>query len=167
MRGNLPQASRFALALLLACAAAAYAGESASPGPTNLAARFALKPPVQDYYPVVSRMLDEQGTTTVRLCYDDQGVPGQVTVAESSGFARLDAAALRWGQAVRIRPGVFRGQPRPACVRIFAVFSLKGNQEPPSPLENFMILEPDPDLPLPPPHPAGRFIPLEAGAGRG
>ena len=98
------------LVLFLACTTAATAAESPPTGiPANLP-RYAFKPHVEDYYSSAARTLKEQGTTKVRLCYDNQGRPNQVTVAESSGFERLDDAAVRWGKAVRVTPGLYGGQ---------------------------------------------------------
>ena len=150
------------LFMFLAFAAVAVAAESPPTGLPASLPRYAFKPRVADYYPAASRNLEEQGTTLLRLCYDDQGRPSQVTVGGSSGYPRLDEAAVRWGKAVRITPGRFRTQPQPACVKIPARFSL----EQPVQLPDEDLLLPEvqvppvlKDLPLPPPAP-GRFLPL-------
>ena len=158
------------LIMFLACATAAAAAESP---PNDIPAslpRYAFKPHVEDYYPPTSRTMKEQGTTKIRLCYDDQGRPAQVTVGETSGFARLDEAALLWSKATRINPGLERGRPQPACVMIPVEFSLEKSQEPPDNRAELLLplVEVPPiliDLPPPPPpgtipgYP-GRFIPL-------
>ena len=46
----------------------------------------------------MSRRLGEQGTTRLRVCVDEEGKATGVEVDGSSGFERLDSAAL---QAVR------------------------------------------------------------------
>ena len=51
-------------------------------------------------YPAISRRLNEQGKTTVRVLIGPDGQPKRAEIAKSSGFARLDDAALaavmRW-----------------------------------------------------------------------
>jgi protein TonB len=118
--------------------------------------RYAFKPRIADYYPPSSRALKEQGTTRIRLCYDEQGSPNPVTVDESSGYAKLDEAALLWGRAVRITPGIYRRQPQPACVRIPVLFSLEESQGPPHQDEELLPPLEAPPLPVidPPPPPA-------------
>jgi TonB family protein len=160
------------LVLFIACATAAAAAESP---PTDIPAilpRYAFKPQVEDYYPSTSRTMKEQGTTEIRLCYDVQGRPNEVTVGESSRFARLDEAALRWGKAMRITPGLYGGRPQPACVKIPVKFSLEKSQEPPDWREEWLLPPVEVEVPpilidVPPPPPPGmipgypgRFIPL-------
>ncbi len=160
----------FTLFTLLACATAAFAAESTTTGKSETLPRYALMPLVRNFYPAASLNLKEEGTTKIRLCYDDQGTPTQVIAIESSGFDRIDEAALRWGNAVRITPGLFRGQPRPACVRIPVKFPLEQSQKPPGQNTDFALPEIQvppilTDLPLPPPPPPGSFIPLGDGTG--
>lgn len=45
-------------------------------------------------YPLESRRLNEQGQTRVRIATDDKGRALTITVAQSSGFPRLDAATV-------------------------------------------------------------------------
>jgi TonB family protein len=150
--------------MFLACVTMAAAADSAPTGTTVSLPRYAFKPLVEDYYPDVSRILKEQGTTKLRLCYGDRGSRNQVAVDKSSSFARLDEAAVRWGKAVRIVPGLFRGQPQPGCVVVPVKFSLEKSQESPDQGEDLLLPEVQvppilDSLPLPPRYP-GRFIPL-------
>ncbi len=149
--------------VLLAFATATACSESPPHDiPANLP-RYAFKPQVEDYYPAASRALKEQGTTKIRLCYDDRGRPRDVTVDESSTFSRLDEAAVRWGKAVRVTPGIFRRQPQPACVKIPVKFSLEKSQEPPDGREELLLppVEPPEILIIPPPvMPPPQPIPL-------
>jgi protein TonB len=62
-------------------------------------------------YPVLSRRLGEQGTVVVRVLVDEQGWPRQPSVWRSSGFERLDQAALRHISASRFVPGRSGHQP--------------------------------------------------------
>lgn len=55
---------------------------------------------VEPAYPATSRRLGEEGTTRLRVMVDESGRPREVQVQASSGFARLDQAAIeavkRW-----------------------------------------------------------------------
>ena len=55
---------------------------------------------VEPVYPATSRRLGEEGTTRLRVMVDESGRPRDVKVMTSSGFARLDQAAIeavkRW-----------------------------------------------------------------------
>ncbi len=56
------------------------------------AIRYRVPPPVE--VPLASRRLRESGTVLLRVLVDAQGLPRQITLHQSSGFARLDAQAL-------------------------------------------------------------------------
>jgi len=116
------------LAILLAYAATAGAADAP---PTLVPAQllaYAHIPATDDYYPEVSRALKEQGTVSLALCYNQQGKPVELSVVKSSGFSRLDSAALRWGRSVRIKPAIITGIARSGCVSIRAAFSLEPTQ---------------------------------------
>jgi protein TonB len=55
---------------------------------------------VDPIYPPASRRMDEQGAVRLRVLVDERGRPQEVEVAKSSGFPRLDEAAVtavkRW-----------------------------------------------------------------------
>ena len=143
------------LIMFLAGSSAAVAAESPPGGKPAPWAGYAFKPPMENYYPAASRNAKEYGTTEIRLCYDEQGRPDEVTVSGSSGFVRLDEAALNWGRAVRITPGFLRGKPRRGCARIPVSFS---PEESGALQAQGDLLSPDvppirTDLPLPPPPP--------------
>ncbi len=59
------------------------------------------KPP----YPPISRRLNEQGKTTVRVLIGLDGQPQRAEIAKSSGFDRLDQAALTTVMRWRYVPG--------------------------------------------------------------
>jgi protein TonB len=50
-------------------------------------------------YPIVSRRLREQGTLRLKLTIDDRGSVTEAVVVNSSGFERLDEAAVSWVKA--------------------------------------------------------------------
>ncbi|MFN5349920.1 MAG: energy transducer TonB [Polaromonas sp.] len=83
-----------------------------------VAAAPAAPPPVQlpssdaDYlqnprppYPPISRRMNEQGKTTVRVLIGADGQPQRAEIAKSSGFSRLDDAALATVMRWRFVPG--------------------------------------------------------------
>ncbi len=59
------------------------------------------KPP----YPALSRRLNEQGKTTVRVLIGVDGLPQRAEIATSSGFDRLDQAAMATVMRWRYVPG--------------------------------------------------------------
>lgn len=67
-----------------------------------------LTPPVLEY-PFASRRAREQGQVRVRLLVDPQGRPQQLELLRSSGFARLDEAALAAVRATRFKPYLDNG----------------------------------------------------------
>lgn len=91
---------------------------------------YAYKPDTNDYYPSTSRNLGEEGLVKLTLCYGTDGKvdKDRVTVAESSGHARLDDAALRMGPRFRIKPATVDGKPEADCVAVPVRFSLKGEE---------------------------------------
>lgn len=89
----------------------------------------AFMPSASDYYPAASRQAGERGTTRVRICY---GIDGKVTaaaVAESSGFPRLDEAAVKMAQAARLRPATIDGKAQADCVVLPLAFPPRNGQK--------------------------------------
>lgn len=64
-------------------------------------ASFVIRPLAS--YPAESRAAGEQGVVVLRLVVDANGRPTSVTVARSSGFPRLDRAAIEAGWRCRVR----------------------------------------------------------------
>ncbi|WP_226949160.1 energy transducer TonB [Rhizorhabdus wittichii] len=62
-------------------------------------------------YPVESRRKHEQGTVVVRLLIGTDGRVADISIAQSSGFARLDQAALQAIRGWRWQPIIRDGQP--------------------------------------------------------
>lgn len=56
-------------------------------------------------YPSISRRLNEQGRTTVRVLIGPDGLPQRAEIGKSSGFSRLDDAALATVMRWRYVPG--------------------------------------------------------------
>jgi len=85
-------------------------------------------PNTADYYPPAAIRLDEKGITSVRVCVDGAGrLTADPVIAQSSGSARLDAAALRLAQAGsgHYLPSTEDGRPVSACYPFGVRFELK------------------------------------------
>ena len=75
-------------------------------------------------YPQASRRLREEGEVLVRVLIGTDGRPSEVSLLRSSGFSRLDDAALAAVRVAMFRPYVVAGQARSAYVRVPVEFSL-------------------------------------------
>ena len=65
-------------------------------------------------YPPVSRRLGEQGTVILEVLVDESGRATDAKLVQSSGFPRLDEAALAGVKAsYRFVPGTVDGKPQP------------------------------------------------------
>ena len=91
-------------------AAPAPPAPSAEPRVIPASAVQYLEPPAPEY-PRLSRRIGESGRVLVLVFIDEAGRPHRVQVARSSGYMRLDDAALAAVQRARFRPPTFDGQP--------------------------------------------------------
>jgi protein TonB len=82
-----------------------------------------LTPP-QLRYPAASQRLREQGTVQVRVLVDPRGAPQQMQLVRSSGFTRLDDAALDTVRATRFKPYAENGVALPFWVVMPLIFEL-------------------------------------------
>lgn len=62
-------------------------------------------------YPSISRRMGEQGKVLLRVLVSEQGLPQQIEIKESSGYDRLDKAAVASVQRWRFVPGKRNGVP--------------------------------------------------------
>ena len=76
-------------------------------------------------YPRISRRNGEQGTVIVRVFISTQGTPEKAEVRTSSGFTRLDQAALEAVQRWRFVPGRRNGTPEAMWFNIPVRFILE------------------------------------------
>ncbi|HET7793132.1 MAG TPA: energy transducer TonB [Rhizobacter sp.] len=76
-------------------------------------------------YPRTSRRLQEAGTVTLRVYIDERGHVASVQVSKSSGFSRLDDAALTSVKKWRFKPYVVNGQPMAGYAVIPVMFELE------------------------------------------
>lgn len=78
--------------------------------------RSALKPD----YPAPAIRAQEEGVTTLALCISSQGRVMTASVAGSSGYSRLDDAALKWVRTQRFNPATENGAPVATCSHTLA-----------------------------------------------
>lgn len=75
-------------------------------------------------YPAASMELGEVGTVTMMLLIDEQGRVKDVQVTKSSGYPRLDRAAVAAQRQLRLKPYIEAGVPRSVYVPRSATFNL-------------------------------------------
>lgn len=103
------------------------ANAAAAPVPRDTIALAAPKPVdhadcriAKPTYPELSKRRGEAGTATVRFVIDATGAVGNIALIKSSGFARLDNAAVQALRESACRPYVENGSPiRVAFVQAF------------------------------------------------
>jgi protein TonB len=76
-------------------------------------------------YPPQSRRLGEKGRVVLMVLVDEQGRPVQARVQTSSGFQRLDDAAVNAMRGARFRPYTENGMPQAVWVPAPIVFNLE------------------------------------------
>ena len=83
-----------------------------------------LEPPAPEY-PRLSKRNAESGRVMVRVFIDTAGLPRNVQVSSSSGFVRLDDAAVAAVQKARFKPYTENGQPTAAWTNVPINFELE------------------------------------------
>lgn len=81
---------------------------SAPAAPKSGTAAIARATP-QPEYPPLSRRRGEEGTVTLRISVDDHGGVAHIEIVESSGFRRLDEAAVAGVRSWRFEPATESG----------------------------------------------------------
>ncbi|MBC6958250.1 MAG: energy transducer TonB [Lautropia sp.] len=96
------------------------------PAPKDVSIRAVqyLKLPVLRY-PPASRRLLEEGRVDVRVLVDAGGAPRDTVVLRSSGYPRLDEAALATVRATRFKPYTENGVAMPFWVVMPLIFELE------------------------------------------
>jgi protein TonB len=75
-------------------------------------------------YPYLSRRAREEGVVLLKVLVSTEGRAARLEIQESSGYARLDEAALKTVGKWRFVPATQAGQPREAWVLVPVTFSL-------------------------------------------
>lgn len=78
--------------------------------PPTIDASYLQNPPPT--YPPISRRLGEQGKIVVRVLIGADGIPQRAEIKRSSGFERLDRAAVEYVMRCRYSPGKVGGVPQ-------------------------------------------------------
>jgi protein TonB len=99
------------------------------PQPVELSAELSVSCPVRSppEYPRVSRRMNEQGKVILRVALNEEGRVEHVTIRTSSGYSRLDAAAVAAVKTWRCAPAIQNGIAVPAVALQPFVFILEGN----------------------------------------
>ena len=97
-------------------ASSANSDSPAGAGPT-VPLSYVVTKPINDFYPPGSIRLSEEGASTLQVCVGANGaLAAAPTLETSSGYGRLDAAALKWArEALRFAPAQRDGKAVPAC----------------------------------------------------
>lgn len=90
-------------------------GAMAAPAPAAKRIGPKMRPGPEPPYPPESRRAEEQGDTGLKVCVSASGRVTAAEVASSSGFPRLDAAALKWVREARFHPGTVGGVAQDMC----------------------------------------------------
>lgn len=80
--------------------------------------------PLASDYPPMSLKMEEEGTATVRLTIGESGAVEDVRIEKTSGFPRLDAAALRVGKRAQCRPYLVAGRAQSVTAPLPVGFTL-------------------------------------------
>lgn len=98
-------------------------------GPVTLTSELSVSCPklTAPVYPAVSRRMGEEGKLVLRVELDETGRIDNARVVESSGFARLDEAALTTVKDWQCKPAMRDGQPVRAIALQPFNFVLQGN----------------------------------------
>ena len=86
---------------------------AAASGPVALPGELSVVCPqrTQPLYPILSRRMNEEGTVVLRVELDETGAVVAAQVKSSSGYPRLDEAALAAVRHWRCQPAMRQGQP--------------------------------------------------------
>jgi protein TonB len=116
-----PVAEKAAPAAAVAVAAAPAAAPAAPvAGPRTITSGVEYIRAPQPEYPALSKRMGEQGKVVLRILVNEQGLPDQVIVQTSSGFARLDEAGRQAALRALFKPHMEDGRP----VAVFVIVPL-------------------------------------------
>ncbi len=98
-------------------------------GPVTLSSELSVSCPKLSAptYPAISRRMGEEGKLMLRVELDEKGHIDQARVIDSSGYDRLDKAALEAVKSWQCRPSIRNGQPVRAVALQPFNFVLQGN----------------------------------------
>jgi protein TonB len=79
---------------------------------------------IDDYYPNSSLANEEQGVVRVSVCVGANGRAKEASLAETSGFPRLDEAGVKVARQLRYIPQTIDGKAADACGQVPIRFNL-------------------------------------------
>ncbi len=129
-----PQSAPAPMAAAAAVAAPAGVTTAAPTAPAGAVASASVQLPLSDAdylqnpkpgYPPISRRMNEQGTTLMRVYIAADGLPQRAEIAKSSGYARLDTAAAATVMRWRYVPGKRGGVAEAMSVTVPIVWTLE------------------------------------------
>jgi periplasmic protein TonB len=82
------------------------------------------RPDTEVFYPRLSKDIGEQGIVGVQMFINESGEVKSVNVVRSSGFTRLDNAAMQLASRIRFRPYLVNGVPSKVNAGISIKFQL-------------------------------------------
>ena len=106
-------------------APAAITAETAPSPPVTETANMTVSRRVDPVYPAGSRRDGEQGSGMFRVLVDQNGRPTDVQVLKSSGFPRLDEAAMAAIRKWAFKPAIQNSQPVQSWTRVAVSFKLE------------------------------------------
>jgi periplasmic protein TonB len=99
----------------------------AVPSAPSVGPRPLFVPGGWDRYPAESIRAHETGRPTITICISAAGAIDSVQLTNSSGFPRLDQAAVGIGKEARFRPAMREGKPVPFCVPYRITFAIRNS----------------------------------------
>ena len=99
-------------------------GAEPSTAPVMEAKSLSVTRRVEPVYPPASRRLDEQGAVRLRVLVDERGRPREVQIAKSSGFDRLDEAAVTAVRRWQFSPAMRESRAVTAWTQVNVLFQL-------------------------------------------
>jgi protein TonB len=103
----------------------AITAQTSESPPVGETANMTVSKRVDPIYPPASRRAGEQGTGIFRVLVDDKGHPMDVQVQKSSGFPRLDQAAMEAIRKWAFKPAMQNSQPVQSWTRVQVAFQLQ------------------------------------------
>ncbi len=101
--------------LLAALPPSAHA-EPQSPAATDATSDPTLRPNTPlPAYPRESRPKKEAGVVRIKLCVEADGQVSKADLAQTSGFANLDNAVLKWAKGLQLNPAMKASTPVAVC----------------------------------------------------
>ena len=97
-------------AIPVATPTSASVDANADPQPQGVTTQAQLHDPIRPVYPLLSRRRGEEGTVTIEVRVTSKGQADSVTITQTSGFPRLDKAALKACRQARYLPAMYNGQ---------------------------------------------------------